>query len=261
MNPSPKKRVCVWLALGAAADREALAASAGINAIFCNSGERLLQAASAGRTECIVIDPALVRDWGRTKGARALLGEVPVVLRTALSSVAAQALIELAEWIPIGHISLCGDDRLAADIKQLLDVPVSPAPALTLLPKVGSPLKREAIAAAVLGRRRSHLIDLARVCGLPTRTLQWRFERYAGGATTVSCVLGLSLALHTVWRMERLGWTLKRCAAEAGFHDAHCLSAYVQRHVGQRPRELMHGNGFDRLVGQWRESTRWTESR
>ena len=52
--------------------------------------------------------------------------------------------------------------------------------------------------------------------------------------------------------MEALGSSLKRCAAAAGLSEGSVLSAYISRHVLQRPQALLAAGGFVELLARWR---------
>jgi AraC-like DNA-binding protein len=103
--------------------------------------------------------------------------------------------------------------------------------------------------ALALCRHRIHLEDLAEACEIPVRTIQWRFARAfeRGGGD----LIGWSISLSTIWMLEVLNWPLKECARRIGFGDTSTLAAYVARHVGQRPRQILASGGFDLLSRRW----------
>jgi hypothetical protein len=53
------------------------------------------------------------------------------------------------------------------------------------------------------------------------------------------------LTLHTIWRLDVLGWSLKRAAAVAGMLEARRLAEYVWRHTSVRPGKLLSNGGFN----------------
>jgi transcriptional regulator with XRE-family HTH domain len=58
-------------------------------------------------------------------------------------------------------------------------------------------------------------------------------------------------SLHAVWRVTRLGWTLKHVAAQAGFKSADDLSRLVERTVGLRLAEEARKSSFADLLGRF----------
>jgi hypothetical protein len=53
------------------------------------------------------------------------------------------------------------------------------------------------------------------------------------------------VALHLVWRRERLGWTGKRAAAAAGFSDDKTCANYLRYHLGKTAPQILRSGGFD----------------
>jgi hypothetical protein len=94
---------------------------------------------------------------------------------------------------------------------------------------VGSLLHR----ALLLTHQRTSVTRLAAICGLATRTVEWRLS--TSGYPKARAVLGLLTSLHALWQIDVLGMTLKRAAASTGFESAASLSDFIQRHVGMRP--------------------------
>jgi len=56
------------------------------------------------------------------------------------------------------------------------------------------------------------------------------------------------VALHVVWRRERLGWTAKRAAGASGFSDDKACGNYLRYHLGTTGRQLVRAGGFDAHV-------------
>ena len=56
------------------------------------------------------------------------------------------------------------------------------------------------------------------------------------------------VALHIIWRRERLGSTAKRAAALAGFADHKTCANYLRYHLGTTDRQLLRAGGFDAHV-------------
>jgi hypothetical protein len=53
------------------------------------------------------------------------------------------------------------------------------------------------------------------------------------------------VALHLVWRRERLRWPIKRAAAAAGFSDDKACAGYLRYHLGQTTAQLLRAGGFN----------------
>lgn len=100
----------------------------------------------------------------------------------------------------------------------------------------------ELVALVSCGSRRVNPATSAAVCGCALRTLQWRLRH--AGLPPARTLLGWMLALQTLWRLDVLGWSLKRAASVAGMPDGRALSEYLMRHAAARPRELLHRGGF-----------------
>jgi hypothetical protein len=53
------------------------------------------------------------------------------------------------------------------------------------------------------------------------------------------------VALHLIWRRERLEWTAMRAAAAAGFADDKASGSYLRYHLGRTGAQLLRAGGFD----------------
>jgi hypothetical protein len=56
------------------------------------------------------------------------------------------------------------------------------------------------------------------------------------------------VALHVVWRRDRLGWTAKRAAGASGFLDDKTCGNYLRYHLGATSGQLLRAGGFDAHV-------------
>jgi len=228
--------------------------AAGVTIVRCSSGDSLQAALESDRCDCAILDPVTAADWLGATVSRQMLATTPIVWRFVLTPEAARRITLIAGWLPNGRVSLRGFDDLNADVDELLQSPIAPTAELRVLEglALGPPpqVHMAVVAAAILGRRRRRLADLARACRAPPRTIQWQLSHH--GEQTASDLLGWSVALHTMWRVDVLNWSLKRSAVTAGFPSGDALSDYVCRHVGRRPRTLHLQGGFEALLGQWR---------
>jgi hypothetical protein len=102
------------------------------------------------------------------------------------------------------------------------------------------------IAAIALGRRRTTVTLLARAVGRTSRSLEYQLKERCG--LTPRQLLGWSLGLHTIWRLEVLGLSMKRCAGLADYSDAEALARYIMRYTGSRPTTLLRDGGFTKVL-------------
>ena len=157
-------------------------------------------------------------------------------------------LREVVRVVGGGHhveVSIQGVDNLGDDIRRFLIEGAGGAEKTLihrLAPLVHPKIRDILVTAAIAGRHRTRVRDLAALCHMPVRTLEWQLR--AANTITARQLLGAVLALHSVWRMERFGWTLKRTAKMAGFNGAESLGNYVDRHMGARPIALARDGFF-----------------
>lgn len=103
----------------------------------------------------------------------------------------------------------------------------------------------------ILCERRVMQADVARAMGISSSgmrlhlsQLRKRFPEFPRFPTANAAVL----ALHVLWRRERLGWTAKRAAALAGFPSEKACANYLNYHLDASSTQLMHGGGFASLL-------------
>lgn len=229
---------------------------AGAEVIQCQSQQMMVDLAD--RADALILDPRLAWIWLHDDSSRRVLGSTPVILRGALDEPFARLVSECSRGLSYCFVSLRQFDDLASDLAHVLDHGGAADPALILVdavvPLVPTGARVPVVAAAVLGRRRTRLPAFARCCSLSARALEYRLERHS--LPHAGKLLGWSLALHTLWRHEVLGWPLKRCAATAAFSESGTLSAYIRRHVQHRPHVLLEAGGFMQLLARWGELSR-----
>lgn len=247
----PRRLVVTWLP-----PHEGLLlrqAVAGAEVIQCQSQQMVVDLAD--RADVLILDPRLAWLWLHDDGSRQVLGSTPVILRGALDEPLARLISEWSWGLSHCFVSLRPFDDLASDLLHVLDHGGAADPSLVIVDAVAPFVPAEArvpiVAAAVLGRRRTRLPVFARCCSLSARALEYRLERHS--LPHAGKLLGWSLALHTLWRHEVLGWPLKRCAAMAAFSESGSLSAYIRRHVQHRPHVLLESGGFMQLLARWGE--------
>ena len=101
------------------------------------------------------------------------------------------------------------------------------------------------VTAILAGTSRFSVRELAHRCDIGVRTLDWRLR---SSPCSPRKLLGWIMCLHAAWRLDVLGWTLKRVAAEAGFSDSAAVSDLMQRLAHIRPGALAHRGGFWKLL-------------
>jgi hypothetical protein len=202
------------------------------------------EASPAIASECETL--AAVGQWA---------SDVRVIVLLDLTRVAARQVVTLTRHLPHVVVLVRDHDDLAHQIAAAQHQSAPSAHlAITryLLPSIPERAADIVAAAALSGHRRTSIPDFARVCGVPTRTLEWRLR--TAGVAPARNVLGWMNALHSLWRLERLGWTSKQTAA-AGFSSCEAWSNYLARHAGARPTALLH-DGFTQLLTRCGEQVR-----
>jgi hypothetical protein len=181
---------------------------------------------------------------------------VRVVCVAGINSAAARWILWAAERLPWADILLAGFDDVAGRLRKLTrDTQAVAAHACILqhLVPMAAPAVVDIIAcAAVIGRRRSSVADLATAMGVAQRTLQWRLS--TGGCLPARDVLGWITTLHTCWHLHVCGWPAKRVAAEANFQSPEAWANYCRRHSGRRPKSWLASGGFMVLLEQAAEA-------
>ncbi len=247
-----EQRVAAWLD---ASDEKAVAtARAQLRQRWVRCGTPTdLENLDRARIGCLVVDVGLASSWVRTERARSILAQVPVVLRMDITPGTARDVVSLAPMIPNGRVSLKGLDDLTSDVGVVFGLKWSPGPELRLIQAIPDqsepPVRTILLGAATMGRRRTSAHALAMACGLALRTLDWRLHqaRYPHARH----LLAWSLALHTMWRVDVLNWSLKESASAAGMGTGANLSALVRRHTGRRPSEISRNGGFEEMLVEW----------
>ncbi len=178
---------------------------------------------------------------------------IPLLVRADYSSSNMREIVALASVAAQLRVSLCNFDDLADDLTGMIaDPPETNAEQMiikTVAPRLDALVRHIIVVAAIIGKRRTHVTDVAHLTGLNERTLEWRFR--AVGGPTPTKVLGWMVALHTMWRLEVLGWSVKRAADAAHFRDAAALSNYMYGHFGARPRRALELGGSSYWLGRF----------
>jgi hypothetical protein len=185
------------------------------------------------------------------------------LLRADLTAGAASVICQVASMIrETALVSLCGFDDLGRDIGRV--IAGSPTDgALTILSSITPPLvarEREiVVAAALLGRRRRYVRDLAVACRRSIVALERQLRN--AGLEPPENILGRAISLHGAWRIEVLSQQVKQAAADMGFGSPQAFSNYIMRHTGMRPRTLAEMGTFSGLLARFAESLRGSAER
>lgn len=172
-----------------------------------------------------------------------------VILRATGSRDVVPHLSHLRAGAAGAMLSLRSHSPIDFDVRAVLDGGSSSAD-LAILAGLGAPragFAAEALVCAVVcGARRCTTHAFADAARLPTRTLQWRLARAC--LPEARDLLAWMLALHTLWRVDVLGWPYKRAALAASYDNPDALGTYIRRHVGGRPGALSRDGGFHAVL-------------
>ena len=212
----------------------------------------------AAAAPCVVLWELVAADevdLGRVARRLSALNTVRgVIVRLDLTRAAARQVLAVAKALPCARLSIRGHDDLAADLAHDFDEAQLAQPEMLLarhvLPHVPKEASNLIAAAAVASKRRLEVTRFATLCQVPVRTLEWMLQR--SSVAPAWRVLGYFLAVHSVWRLDVLGWPAKRVAVTAGFASRQAWAGYLLRHVGATPTRLIRAGGFAWLLAQWR---------
>ena len=176
-------------------------------------------------------------------------GAIPLLLYGRLTSRMAHDVAVLATCCVHVRIAFEGYDDLYAAVNRSLH-DVADAPGRRILSHLSASAPHCAhdivVAASILGRRRTRVRELAHLCGVPMRTLEWRLR--AAGIISARELLGKVLSLHITWALDVQRWPLKRVRRATGFRSDAALANYVERQIGLRPLAAARQLGFCGLL-------------
>ena len=225
---------------------------------LCTSADTVIAAAEGASAACVVWELRAENIGGLLRVLDQIRGRVlmtPVLVRTQIGAATARSVVRLSTFgIPlIGSLRPVDDIEMA--VRQMWEFQ-PPAASMAIIARV-APLTHPAalgvvVAAVIVGASRTTVGSLARACRLPVRTLEEHLRRAHG--PTPRRLSAWILALHTLWRLDICGWTLRRCALAAGYTVPEELSNYVARNVGARPSKLLGNGGFEALLQRFCET-------
>jgi len=181
-----------------------------------------------------------------------------VIIRTPLNSRLAVSICRFSERTRIHGLSVIGADSLVDYLEQA-NGHAGPHEASVevfrfIAPEIPKQILELALAAAILGCRRTSVSEFARVCGIAVRTAEWRFSEAA--YMSPAKLLAWSLCLNAAWRLDLTQSSIKSVARESGFGTTPAFSNFIKRLTGLTPRGLRESEGFDGLCDRFRTESR-----
>ena len=175
----------------------------------------------------------------------------PVVLRHDLSRQAIETLYDVAQLDADIRSSFRGYDDLRGQLRPMeADISGNATRAILRgLPTSADPRTRDFIAVmAVLGERPVMQGDVGRSLMMSSSSFRAWLATLRGKARALPAFPSLNahfVALHILWRRERLGWSSKRAAFGAGFEGDKPCARYLRYHLGASAGQLLRAGGFD----------------
>jgi hypothetical protein len=223
--------------------------ASGVRATLAASVGAGLLVASRSDARLIVCDVALDAHIG--SGLRHAEIPCPIVLRHDLSREAIGVLCDVARLDADIRLSFRGSDDLAAQLGDLAGRGEGNATREILrgiAPADGSRVRDFIGVMAVLGEQPVMQTQVARPLAMSSSSFRAWLALLRRAAVALPPFPRLNahfVALHLLWRRERLGWTGKRSAAAAGFADDKACANYLRYHLGATGGQLLRGGGFD----------------
>jgi len=167
-----------------------------------------------------------------------------------MGAVRARQVLVLVSRFPDAEVLLVGLDDVLSCITRVMDGTKEHRAfqqmMRPLVTSVSAAVSDIVTTAVLAGHRRITVSTLARLFGLPPRTLVWRLR--ANEAPQARHMLGWILSLHVLWRLDILRWGTKHTAAVSGFRSVEAMSSFVARQTGCRPGVLLARGGFEQLL-------------
>jgi AraC-like DNA-binding protein len=179
---------------------------------------------------------------------------IPIILRYTLRPSLIHAIATVTRAVPRARLSLRGWDDVVLNVSQALSAPDEQTPHSPILGRIEPILPNGVLEIGVgaihAGTGKCSVANLARLCNLPVRTLEWRLKRARMPQARV--LLAWICSLNATWDLDVRGWSVKRVATELGFATRTAFSNYIVRNVQSSPAQLQRDVGFgivlDRFV-------------
>jgi hypothetical protein len=184
-------------------------------------------------------------------GLRHAVIPCPVVLRHDLSRRAIEALYGVSRLDADIRPSFRGYDDLRAHLAGTtagIEENATREILRRIAPAPGSRLREFVAVMAVLGERPVLQGEVARSLMMsPSSFRTWlaSVRRGMEGLPSFPRLNAHFVALHLLWRRERLGWSGKRAAAVAGFGSDKTCANYLGYHLAATGGQLLRSGGFD----------------
>lgn len=144
------------------------------------------------------------------------------------------------------RVSVHGFDDLGSDARHAAAGTPETNPQLVIIHHAASvvpPAARLATcAAAVLGARRASVADLAALCGISVRTLEWRLR--SARMMTARRLLRWMMTLHATWHLDVRRSTPKSIADGMRFASTAALYSLLARQMVRAPTGELRRLGF-----------------
>lgn len=180
---------------------------------------------------------------------------IVVLVRAGLCTSTVNGILSIARAAPLGVLSLTSYRTLGEDLCDIAAGRLYPLPTMAIIRRLlrswPPDINEILIAAAVVGRARVAVAELAAVCKLRVRTLEWHLQR--AGIIDARRLLSWMLALHVVWGLDVMRRPTKQVAVAAGLSSAGSLAQFLRRRAGFGPKSLQHFGGFDSLLDRCSE--------
>ena len=209
-------------------------------------------AASSGALLTMGVDSCTVREEALVDDLLAEFPHIRTLLRTSLRRNAIERLVSACSRSIRCRISIRGLDNFGSDLRGMISGNDDRGATRLILEEIAREIPAIArdvvVGAAAIGWQRTSVADLATACHIAERTVDWRLAH--AGLISGSALLGQILCVHSVWRMEVLGWSPKQTAGRSGFGNVAAFTNFLKRHTGMTPGAAIAEGGGRWLLAQ-----------
>jgi len=173
--------------------------------------------------------------------------QADALIRFELSRYACRIVLSILQIMPDATLSIRPFDSLELAVRSLANRSEGPSAHAHILrciaPLAPSSVRDLFVTAALVASRRLSVAEFAHCLGYSERTVHARLA--SGRLPRPRQLIASMVALHSAWRLDRLGWAPKRAARAAGFTSQASFGNYLKRNVGATPSQLAETGGFD----------------
>lgn len=224
--------------------------------VVCEAATQLAVALDSRRPSKIVCAPqaAYLSEACDTIRAFALRGHpAPVFLVCDLSPAAAEEVARLARAAIDVRVWLRSEGLFGNALAAFVAGGVPDGPEAVMLRKLPQGRSRTArlviTIAILLGARKRDVAALSAASGMSIRSLQRLL--YAEGLPSPRELLGLSMTVHSMYRIDCMGWSVASTSDFMGYRESHQLVHAISRRTGMPPRRLSHTAGFHEVLDRF----------